>query len=83
MNPQTYLGMRPGDLEGKPYARYWNPEMAELSDEAAGALLHGPFPAAYGFDPDQCHQLLEPGHLPLETGYTQIDSGEIFVAVRT
>mgnify|MGYP001225323634 CR=1 FL=1 len=30
MKREKYLGMRPGDLDGKPYARYWNPEMRPL-----------------------------------------------------
>jgi len=24
MSDEKYLGMKPGDLDGKPYAKYWN-----------------------------------------------------------
>ncbi len=27
MGEEIYLGMMPADFEGKPYAKYWNPEM--------------------------------------------------------
>ena len=83
MSGEAYLGMRPGDLEDKPYARYWNPDMKGLSSQVAQALMQSPFPDCYGFAPDQCHQLLLPGHLPLENGYTQLKTGEMFVAVNT
>ena len=39
MRQDSYLGMRAGDLEGKPYARYWRQDMAPLSDAISQALL--------------------------------------------
>ena len=39
MSNTAYLGMRPGDLDGKDYASYWNPDMQGLSEEAQQALL--------------------------------------------
>lgn len=36
------LGMAPGELEGKPYARFWNPRMAPLPEHAREALAQGP-----------------------------------------
>lgn len=83
MTRDVYLGMRPDDLEDKPYARYWSPDMRGLSETVSQALLQSPFPASYGFAPRDCHALLEPGDLPLENGYTQLPSGEMFVAVNT
>ncbi len=83
MTHDSYLGMRPGDLEGKPYARYWNPRMQGLASEVQQALLQSPLPADYGFSSDRCDPLLEPGDLPLECGHTRLSSGEIFVATRT
>ncbi len=83
MSKDSYLGMSPGDLADKPYAKYWNPEMKGLSSPVQQALLQSPFPSCYGFSPSESAQLLQPGDLPLENGYTQLSTGEMFVAVKT
>jgi hypothetical protein len=79
----VYLGMRPGDLEGKPLARYWNPEMAPLAGPVREALVHGPEAAELGLPLDEANRLLEPGDLPIENGWTRLANGHLFVAVRT
>lgn len=78
-----YLGMRPGDLDGKPYARHWNPRMGRLPARVQHALDVGPEAAQLGFPFSEVGQLLEPGYLPLEDGYTRLHNGQIFVAART
>lgn len=83
MKPGLYLGMRPGDLDGKPYARHWNPEMAPLQEQVARAVVHGPEAAALGFGIEEADRLVEPGQLPLENGFTRLESGEILVAAQT
>jgi hypothetical protein len=83
MRGEHYLGMREGDLEGKPYARYWNPVMQPLQEQVAAAILHGPEALELGFTIDDADLLVEPGYLPLENGTTRLASGEIFVAVLT
>lgn len=83
MREETYLGMRPGDLDAKPYARFWRPEMAPLSDEVTQALLRGEQSRELGFFLSESERLLEPGYLPLENGYTRLSNGQTFVAVRT
>ena len=83
MSSDAYLGMRPGDLDDKDYAGYWNPELAPLSAEAQQALLQSPLPRGYGFPVQESAQLLQAGYLPLESGYTRLASGEVFVAVKT
>ncbi len=40
--PGRYLGMHPSDLANKPYAQYWNPKPAALSQQATAALTRGP-----------------------------------------
>ncbi|MGH0029657.1 MAG: DAPG hydrolase family protein [Myxococcota bacterium] len=79
----AYLGMRQGDLDGKPYARYWNPEMAPLPEPARQALARGAEAPELGFPVEEADRLLDPGHLPLETGFTRLANGQVFVAVLT
>ena len=83
MADQHYLGMRPGDLDDKPYAKYWNSEMKPLPEHVRVALAHGPEASELGLHVAEANQLLEPGYLPLETGYTRLDNGQILVAVLT
>ena len=83
MSEEHYLGMRPGDLEGKPYAKYWNPEMRPLPEHVQDALSLGIQASQLGFPITEANQLLAPGYLPLETGYTRLDNGQIMVAMLT
>ena len=83
MADNKYLGMRPGDLDDKPYAKYWQPEMQPLPEHAAQAILQGPVASDLGFNHADAGQLLKPGYLPLETGYTRLRNGQMFVAVLT
>ena len=83
MKRKKYLGMQAGDLEGKPYARYWQPEMKPLQPQVAQAILHGREASELGFPMDEVDQLLEPGDLPLENGFTTLRDGTTLVAVKT
>jgi hypothetical protein len=78
-----YLGMRAGDLDDKPYAKYWNPEMAPLQEPVQRAVLHGIEAAELGFPVSEAHRLLEPGDLALENGFTRLTNGQVFVAAKT
>ena len=80
---QHYLGMRDGDLVGKPYARYWNPIMQPLQEQVRHAIRNGLEASELGFGIEQADLLVDPGYLPLENGTTQFPSGEVFVAVLT
>ncbi len=83
MRRDHYLGMRPGDLDGKRYAKYWKPEMAPLPEHVREAVLHGDEAAELGFTLDHVDQLMDPGYLPLETGTTRLANGQVFVAALT
>lgn len=83
MNMDKYLGMKEGDLDGKPYAKYWNPEMQPVQEHVRKALVHGVEAAELGFEVTGANQLLDRGYLPLENGFTRLDSGQIFVAALT
>jgi len=78
-----YLGMRPGDLDGKPYARFWQPDMAPVQPQVAAALLHGEEARELGVELEDAARLLEPGYLPLENGVTTLASGRTYVAALT
>jgi len=75
--------MRPGDLDDKPYARHWNPDMGPMQAPVERALMHGIEAAELGFPVEQADRLLEVGDLPLENGFTRLANGQVFVAVRT
>jgi hypothetical protein len=83
MSKPIYLGMRAGDLDNKPYAKYWNPQMKPMPAHIHQAILHGPESSELGFAISQANRLLEPGYLPLENGYARIDTGQLFVATLT
>jgi len=80
---ENYLGMRTGDLEGRPYAAYWNPEMGPMQDHVQRAIVHGVEASELGIPITEANQLLEPGYLSLENGFTRLDNGQVFVAVLT
>ncbi len=75
--------MKPGDLDGKPYAKYWRPEMRGLQPQVSKAVIHGPEAGDLGFPLSEVDRMMEPGYLPLENGYTQMESGDTLVAVLT
>ena len=81
MGTEKYLGMRPGDLDGRPYAKYWNPEMKPLPGHVQDSLSLGMQASELGMPVTEANQLLEAGYLPLETGYTRLDNGQLFVAI--
>jgi hypothetical protein len=75
---QRYLGMREGDLAGKPYAQYWNPAMRPLSEEARDAILRGPIA------PEVLPPLKEvAASLDVPSGYAMLPGGGAHVAIRT
>lgn len=80
MSDEKYLGMKPGDLDNKFYAKYWNPKMAPMQEQAQLALMHGIEASELGFPISEANQLLDPGYLPMETGFTRLTNGQLFVS---
>jgi hypothetical protein len=78
-----HLGMQPGELDGKPYARFWNPQMAPLPEHAREAIAHGPVadpllpPLAEGA------RALESAERVLENGYCLAADGTLRIAIHT
>jgi hypothetical protein len=83
VSEKIYLGMRPGDLDNKRYAKYWNPRMGPMQPQAQQALMHGPEAAELGIVLADADRLLEASDLPLENGYTRLYTGQLYVAVLT
>ena len=80
MTDENYIGIRPGDLDGKPYAKYWDPKMGPVQPQVQEALTIGPQAAGLGYPIDERARVLEPGYELMENGYTRLDNGQIFVA---
>ena len=78
-----YLGMKPGDLEGKPYARFWNPDMAPLPAHAREALAHGPVAEPLLPPLAQAQGTLEGREQGLENGFCLLTGGAMHLAIYT
>jgi hypothetical protein len=81
--PSRYLGIHPPDLEGKPYAKFWNPTLAPLSAHAREALAQGPVAGPLLPALAEAAQLLDPTCETLENGYCLCDDGSLRIAIRT
>jgi hypothetical protein len=82
-NRKTHLGIRPGELDGKWYGKYYNPDMTRLADHAIYALTLGPQAAALHLPLEDVTDLIKPGYQPIETGYVFNPDGSMFVAAQT
>ena len=80
---RPYAGVKPSDLEGKPYRKYWNPNISTVPVHVQRALDAGMSDAALTFTPEQADQMLEQGYLPLETGFARMVDGRMFVSCLT
>ncbi|MFD4584357.1 DAPG hydrolase family protein [Streptomyces sp. NPDC058434] len=80
---QTHLGMRPGELDGKWYAKYWNPVMAPLSEHVRQAIDLGPQPPPLCLGLDDAGTLNEGGYQDLEDGYSLFGDGSMHIATST
>jgi len=83
MSEHLYLGMKAGDLDGKPYAKFWTPEMKPLQPQVHNAVVHGNYASGLGIELEQASKLLQPGYLELENGFTKLASGRHLIACLT
>ncbi|KAM3451112.1 hypothetical protein MY5147_009153 [Beauveria neobassiana] len=75
-----YLGYREEDF-AQPYAKYWNPVVAPLTEELISGLTSSPMAEALGFSAHQASDYLtRPGYLSLENGYTIDKNGTVMIA---
>ncbi|KAM3497285.1 hypothetical protein MY10362_009359 [Beauveria mimosiformis] len=75
-----YLGYREEDF-AQPYAKYWNPVVAPLTEELISGLTSSPMAEALAFTAHQASDYLtRPGYLSLENGYTIDKNGTVIIA---
>ncbi len=77
------LGYTPEEQASSPYARFFNPDMAPLPEHVREALAVGAVASELLPPIEHAADLLAPGHLPVETGYTRGPGGAAHVAVRS
>ncbi len=83
MNNDIRLGYPAPELANSPYARFFHPDMAPLPESVTQALAVGAVARELLPPIARAADLLEPGHLPVETGYTHAAGGAAHVAVRS
>jgi hypothetical protein len=81
--PGRHLGWSEQDLKTKPYARFWNPELAPLSQAAREALLVGGVAQDMIPPYESANDMFFSGKPTLETGYTFASDGSVRVAIET
>lgn len=80
---ERYLGIRPGDLDGRPYAKFWNPHMAPLAEHIREALVRGPVATPLMPEMATAARELENGSFAIENGYAMLAGGAMHLALRT
>ena len=78
-----YLGMRAGDLDGKPFAKFWRPTMAPLAAHAVDAIARSPIAATLLPPLERARELLDDSIAAIEDGFALEPSGALHVAIRT
>lgn len=78
-----YLGYSDRDLATSPYAPFYRPDLAPLSETVREALLVGPVAAELLTPVERAADLLAPGYGPVETGYAVSRDGAARINVLT
>ncbi|WP_063754379.1 DAPG hydrolase family protein [Streptomyces sp. NRRL S-1813] len=80
---RPHLGMQAGELDGKWYAKYWNPVMAPLPEHVREALALGPQAPPRCLEFDAAGTLSDAGYHDLENGYSLFEDGAMHIATLT
>jgi hypothetical protein len=67
----------------EPYAEFYNRGQAKIPSMVIDDILNSPYPEKEALLFENINELLNPGYLPLETGYCKMPDGSVFVAVLT
>ena len=78
-----HLGWSPADLATKPYASFWNPEMAPLRQNAREALMQGGVAEDYIPPLEHANEMFFSGRPTLENGFTFAADGSMRIAIET
>ncbi|KNG82474.1 hypothetical protein ANOM_009533 [Aspergillus nomiae NRRL 13137] len=78
-----YLGYTKADFE-KPFAKYWRPHVAPISDEVQKGVSSSPFAAALAYDAHEAgYYMSQPGYQEMENGYAVSLNGTVMLTART
>ncbi|KAH6646899.1 hypothetical protein BKA67DRAFT_580859 [Truncatella angustata] len=78
-----YIGFQGADFD-LPYAKYYNPNVAPISDALVNGLAGSPWPSAFTYSAWEAHKYLEqPGYLQLENGWAISANGTLMITVRS
>jgi len=80
---RVHLGILQTELRGRSYERFFRWEMDPIPEHVREALAAGGVSANFLLSRSEVDRLLEPGYLPMETGYARSSDGRIHVAVLT
>ena len=68
--------------EALPYSKYYFKDMAKIPQRDLDIVNHGPVEASLALPISQRNKLMEPGYLPIETGYCLMPDGSGLAATR-
>ncbi len=69
--------------QSMPEAKYYSTDFAPVPDEVMEGLAWGPIPENKAVPFEKINELLKPGYLEMENGYSILKDGSAYVAVRT
>ncbi|MDJ0848548.1 MAG: hypothetical protein QNK04_09240 [Myxococcota bacterium] len=80
---RIHLGILRNELRGRSYEKHFRWELSPLPEDVERALRRGEVEADDVLSRANVNRLLDPGYLPLETGYANLPDGTGHVAVLT
>ena len=78
-----HLGWSPADLATKPYARFWNPIVAPIGQNAREALMQGPVAEDFLPPLERANDMFFGSGRTLENGFTFTADGAMRLAIET